>query len=59
MKPPSIEACKTPESHDLMVVRHMADRIAVMYDGKVLAIVADNEASRETLGRLMAGVSTS
>jgi hypothetical protein len=30
-----------------------------MYDGKILAIVADREASRETLGQLMAGVSTS
>jgi hypothetical protein len=27
-----------------------------MYNGKILAIVADREASRETLGQLMAGV---
>jgi hypothetical protein len=30
-----------------------------MYDGKIFAIVAAREASRETLGQLMAGVSLS
>jgi simple sugar transport system ATP-binding protein len=46
-------------SADLDEILTLADRIAVMYDGKILAIVADHEASRETLGPLMAGVSTS
>ncbi len=43
-------------SADLDELLTLADRIAVMYDGKILAIVADHEASRETLGPLMAGV---
>src|SRR5712691_5178022 len=46
-------------SADLDEIMTLSDRIAVMYDGKVLAIVADREASRETLGQLMAGVPTS
>ena len=43
-------------SADLDEILTLADRIAVMYHGNILAIVADHEASRETLGRLMAGV---
>jgi len=43
-------------SADLDEILTLADRIAVMYHGKILAIVADHEASRETLGQLMAGV---
>ena len=46
-------------SADLDEILTLSDRIAVMYDGKILAIVADREVSRETLGQLMAGVSTS
>jgi len=46
-------------SADLDEILTLADRIAVMYDGKILAIVTDREASREILGQLMAGVSTS
>jgi simple sugar transport system ATP-binding protein len=46
-------------SADLDEILTLSDRIAVMYDGKILAIVAANEASREMLGQLMAGVSTS
>jgi simple sugar transport system ATP-binding protein len=46
-------------SADLDEILTLSDRIAVMYDGKILAIVADCEASRESLGQLMAGVSTS
>jgi simple sugar transport system ATP-binding protein len=45
-------------SADLDELLTLSDRIAVMYHGKVLAIVADHEASRETLGQLMAGVAT-
>jgi ABC-type uncharacterized transport system ATPase subunit len=43
-------------SADLDEILTLSDRIAVMYNGKLLAIVADREASRETLGQLMAGV---
>jgi simple sugar transport system ATP-binding protein len=43
-------------SADLDELLTLADRIAVMYGGKILAIVTDREASRETLGPLMAGV---
>jgi simple sugar transport system ATP-binding protein len=43
-------------SADLDEILALSDRIAVMYDGKILAIVADHEASREMLGQLMAGV---
>jgi simple sugar transport system ATP-binding protein len=46
-------------SADLDEILTLSDRIAVMYDGKILAIVADHEASRERLGQLMAGVPTS
>lgn len=46
-------------SADLDEILTLSDRIAVMYDGKILAIVAAREASRETLGQLMVGVSTS
>jgi simple sugar transport system ATP-binding protein len=44
-------------SADLDEILTLSDRIAVMYNGKILTIVADHEASRETLGQLMAGVS--
>ena len=43
-------------SADLDELLTLADRIAVMYGGKILASVAAHEASRETLGPLMAGV---
>jgi simple sugar transport system ATP-binding protein len=43
-------------SADLDELLTLADRIAVMYRGKLLAIVAAHEASRETLGQWMAGV---
>jgi simple sugar transport system ATP-binding protein len=46
-------------SADLDEILTLSDRIAVMYDGQILATVADHEASREMLGQLMAGVSTS
>ena len=46
-------------SKDLDEILTLSDRIAVMYDGKIRAIVADHEASREMLGQLMAGVSPS
>jgi len=43
-------------SADLDEILTLSDRIAVMYHGTILAIVASHEASRETLGQLMAGV---
>ena len=43
-------------SADLDEILALSDRIAVIYNGQILAIVADHEASRETLGQLMAGV---
>jgi simple sugar transport system ATP-binding protein len=43
-------------SADLDEILTLSDRIAVMYDGKILAIVADWAASREMLGQLMAGM---
>jgi simple sugar transport system ATP-binding protein len=46
-------------SADLDEILALSDRIAVMYNGKILTMVADHEASRETLGQLMAGVSPS
>jgi simple sugar transport system ATP-binding protein len=46
-------------SADLDEILTLSDRIAVMYDGKLRAIVAAREASREMLGQLMAGVSLS
>jgi len=46
-------------SADLDEILALSDRIAVMYNGKILTIVADHEASRETLGQLLAGVSLS
>jgi len=45
-------------SADLDELLTLSDHIAVMYHGKILAIVADHEASRETLGQLLAGVAT-
>ena len=46
-------------SADLDEILTLSDRIAVMYQGKIIAIVENREASRETLGQLMAGLSTS
>jgi simple sugar transport system ATP-binding protein len=46
-------------SADLDEILTLSDRVAVMYGGRLLAIVADCDASRETLGQLMAGVPTS
>ena len=35
---------------------NLADRIAVIYKGRVLAVVPSREATRQKLGLLMAGV---
>ena len=43
-------------SEDLDEVLGLSDRIAVMFDGKVVAIVDSADATREGIGLLMAGV---
>lgn len=43
----------SPELDEIM---SLSDRIAVMYEGKILAILPAKEATRERLGLLMAGV---
>jgi len=43
----------SPELDEIM---ELSDQIAVMYRGKVIAVVAADEVSKETLGLLMAGV---
>lgn len=45
-------------STELDEVMQLADRIAVMYRGKILAIVDADIATKEELGLLMAGIST-
>jgi ABC-type uncharacterized transport system ATPase subunit len=44
----------SPELDEVMA---LADRIAVMYRGRIVAAVPAGTASREQLGLLMAGVS--
>jgi simple sugar transport system ATP-binding protein len=36
---------------------NLSDRIAVMFDGRIVAILPPEEATRERLGLLMAGIS--
>ena len=43
-------------SEDLDEVRNLSDRIAVMYEGRIIGIVNREEASVEHLGLMMAGV---
>lgn len=42
-------------SEDLDELLHLSDRIAVLFAGKLLGIVSGNEATRASLGLLMAG----
>jgi len=44
-------------SEDLDEVRNLSDRIAVMYEGKIMGIVERDQATVEQLGLMMAGVS--
>lgn len=44
-------------SVELDEIMALADRIAVMYNGRIVATVDAQEATREALGRLMAGLS--
>jgi simple sugar transport system ATP-binding protein len=43
-------------SEDLDEVRSLSDRIAVMYEGRIMGVVDRNEATVERLGLMMAGV---
>ena len=43
-------------SEELEELSALSDRIAVIYRGRILEVVAGREATRERLGRLMAGV---
>jgi simple sugar transport system ATP-binding protein len=43
-------------SEDLDEVRNLSDRIAVMYEGRVIGVVKREEATVEKLGLMMAGV---
>jgi simple sugar transport system ATP-binding protein len=43
-------------SEDLDEVLGLADRIAVMYEGRIVGIVPTGEASRSRIGLMMAGV---
>ena len=42
-------------SHNLGVVEYIADRIAVMYSGKIVGILDRKDATTEKIGILMAG----
>jgi simple sugar transport system ATP-binding protein len=43
-------------SEDLDEVRSLSDRIAVIYEGEIMGVVARGEATVEQLGMMMAGV---
>lgn len=42
-------------SEDLDEIMSLADRIAVMYEGRIVAVIASDKADRETIGLLMGG----
>jgi simple sugar transport system ATP-binding protein len=42
-------------SEDLEELMHLCDRIAVMYEGKVMGIVRPHDVDAETIGLMMAG----
>jgi simple sugar transport system ATP-binding protein len=44
-------------SEDLDEIMHLSDTIAVLYEGRIMAIKSVDDASPEELGLLMAGVS--
>ncbi len=43
-------------SEELEELMNLSDRIAVLFRGRILEVVPAREATRERLGRLMAGV---
>ena len=42
-------------SEDLEEILSLADRVAVMYEGRIVAVLPAAEASRENVGLLMGG----
>jgi len=44
-------------SGDLDEIMALSDRVAVMFEGKIVDVVAAQDAQRQTLGRMMAGAS--
>jgi len=44
-------------SEDLDEIRTLSDRIAVIYEGRIIGIVSRNQASVEQIGLMMAGIS--
>ena len=44
-------------SEDLDEIRTLSDRIAIMYEGKIIGIVERGQASIEQIGLMMAGIS--
>jgi general nucleoside transport system ATP-binding protein len=46
-------------SEDLDEILALSDRIAVIYEGKIIAVLERDEATKEEIGLLMAGVTTS
>ena len=44
-------------SEDLDEIRTLSDRIAVMYEGRIIGIVDRDQATVEQIGLMMAGVS--
>ena len=44
-------------SEDLDEIRTLSDRIAVMYEGRIVGVVERNQASVEQIGLMMAGIS--
>jgi simple sugar transport system ATP-binding protein len=43
-------------STELDEILSLSDRVAVMFDGKIIDVLPIGEASRETVGLLMAGI---
>jgi len=44
-------------SEDLDEIRTLSDRIAVVYEGKIIGVVARGQATVEQIGLMMAGIS--
>ena len=43
-------------SEDLDEIRTLSDRIAVIYEGRIMSVVERNQATVEQIGLMMAGV---
>jgi ABC-type uncharacterized transport system ATPase subunit len=44
-------------SEDLDEIRTLSDRIAVIYEGRIIGVVERNQATVEQIGLMMAGIS--